>query len=340
VRARLALAAGLAGLALACTRAREPAGPVPLAVNPSRATAAAPVRVEIAGRDFDANVKADFSSGGASLDAAFAVRLEPSDVGSTAPLAEVALTERRTLRATVPAGLAAGTYRLVVTDPAGRSGRLERAYRVVSSASAVARFEVAPGATPRAGVPFPVTVTAVDAGGGVVDGFTGTVTLSDGAGLIAPRVHGPFVLGRATGRVRIAAAVASDTLAVSDGAGHGGTSAPFAVVAGPPMALVFAGAPVVARAGVCSPAVALALRDGTGAATVAETAVAVDLQSSPPGLATFSDAGCTSPAAALTLAPGAGGASFWFRAAAAGAPAIRAVAATLPSVVQAEVVTP
>lgn len=331
--------AALVALALACTRERAPGAPVPLAVNPPRATAAAAVRIEISGRDLDAEVTADFGGGGA-VDAGFSARLEPDGPGPAVALPDVALTPRRTLLATVPAGLAPGTYRLVVTDPAGRSGGLDRAYRVISSASSVARFDVALAGTPRAGVSFPVTVTALDTGGAVVEGFDGTVTLGDSGGLVPPRAHGPFVLGRATARVRVPVAVASDALTVSDGAGHGGRSAPFGVVAGPPMALVFAGPAVTAAAGACSPRIDLALRDALGAATVAGTPVVVQLQSAPPGLATFSDAGCTAPAATLTVPAGAGGASFWFRAASAGAPAIRAVAASLPSVVQAETVSP
>lgn len=328
-------------LAVACAPAREPGAPAPLAVTPPRATADAPVRVEIAGRDFAARVSADFNvSGGTGLDAGFSAWLEPSGAGSTVPLADVALTQRGTLVATVPAGLAAGSYRLVVSDPTGRTGALERAYRVLSSASAAARFEVVLGDTPKVGVLFPVTVTAVDAAGTVVEGFEGTVTLSDTAGALAAQAWGPLVRGRAAGRVAIATAVASDTLAVTDGAGRAGASATFSVAGGPPMAVAFASAPVTAAAGTCSAAIDLALRDGAGVDTVAPAAVAVALQTAPPGVALFADAGCTMQIIAVDVAAGASRASFHLRATAPGTVTVRALPAALPGAVQDETVTP
>lgn len=334
--------AWLVALALACTRARAPGAPAPLAVSPARATADAPVRVEIAGRDFDARVRADFNSTGAGeVDGEFEVRLEPAGAGSAVTLGEVALTDRRTLLATVPAGLAPGRYRLVVVDPRGRSGALEHAYEVIASATAVARFDVALGERPRAGIAFPVVVTALDANGAVVEGFDGTVTLSDTAGALPPRRHGPFTRGRGHGKLKIPRLVESDALTVRDEAGHVGTSAPFAVAGGPPTALVFASAPAAVRAGRCSPAVELALRDGTGTATVAEVDVEVALQSAPPGVEAFSNAGCTQPVSRVTVGAGDGGAAFHFRApGAAGVVVLRAVPAALPSAVQSEVVTP
>jgi hypothetical protein len=249
----------------------------------------------------------------------------------------VVLTARRTLLGTVPAGLSTGTYRLVVADPAGRTGALERAYRVVSAA--VASFDVVLDSAPKASVPVPVTVIALDAGGAVVEGFTGSVTLADSAGALSSRSFGPFVLGHGRGSVAIPA-LASDTLTVSDGAGHTGTSAAFDVTAGPPMVVAFASAAVTVAAGACSTRVDLALRDGSGAATVADTAVAVALQSAPPGLALYSDAGCTQPVTSLGIPAGAGGASFHFRAAAAGPVVVRALPAALPNAVQTETVTP
>lgn len=328
-------------LALACAPAAEPGAPLVLAVNPARASAGAAVRVEISGHALDPKVKADFNGGhGSGLDVGFSVWLEPSGAGSAVALQDVALTDRRTLLATVPAGVAAGTYRLVVVDPAGRAGALERAYHVVPAAGDVARFEVILGHAPTANIPLEVTVTALDAGGAVVEAFDGTVTLSDSAATLAPRAHGPFVRGRASGRVALPALVAADTLTVSDGAGRTGASSPFDVVAGPPAALVFASAPAVVAAGACSPRVDLALRDAYGHPTVAEADVAVELESAPPGLPLFSDAACTRPVTALTLAAGSGASGFHLRAGTAGAVTVRALPASLPSVSQLETVTP
>jgi hypothetical protein len=330
-------------LALACTRARQPGDPTPLAVNPARATAAAAVQVEISGRDLDARVKTDLSAGGAAqngVDAGYAARLEPAS-GAPVSLADVRLTERHTLLATIPAGLAQGSYRLVIVDPAGRTGSLEHAYRVLSSAASVARFDVAAlGTTPRAGVAFPVSVVALDAGGAVVDGFDGAVTLSDTAGLLPPASAGPFVLGRWGGAVTIAGVASGDALVATDAAGHAGASAPFDVIAGPPVALVFPAAPLTVAPGACSPRVALALRDGQGIPAAAEADLVVQLQSAPPGLALFADAGCTTPAAALTIATGADAGGFHFLASAPGDVTVRAVPATLPSATQVETVAP
>lgn len=331
----------LAALALRCARSREPGAPAPLAVTPSSAFSDAPVRVEIAGRDLDAKAKVDFNGGRSGLDTGYRAWFEPSGAGSAVALGDVALTGRRTLLATVPAGVPAGLYRLVVSAPDGRAGALEHAYRVVSSAAAVARFEVTLGERrPKPKIPFAVVVTAVDAAGVVVEGYDGTVTLSDTAGALAPRKHGPLVRGRGRGKVALSREVAADRLTASDDAGHTGTSAGFSVEGGPPMALVFASDPVRVAAGDCSPRVDLALRDGTGADAVAPAAIPVALQSAPPGLATFSDARCTAPAASLTIPAGEGAAAFWFRAASAGAVTVRAVPAALPNAVQRQTVTP
>jgi hypothetical protein len=333
-------AAWLLALALACTRSREPGAPAPLAVTPSRATADQPVRVEIAGRDFDPEVKADFNAGGSGLEARFSAWLEPTGAGSAVPLADVALTARRTLLATVPAGLAAGLYRLVVTDPGGRTGALEQAYRVVSSAASVARFDVVLGDAPKAGIKFPVTVIALDARGAVVEGFEGTVTLADTAGALAPHAHGPFLRGRGHGKISIKRLVASDALTVSDGAGHSGTSPTFSVTGGPPMALAFASAPLTVAAGRCSPAIELTLVDGGGAAAVAGAALAVAIHAAPPGVGIYTNPACTEALDALTIPAGEGAASFHFRAASAGAVTLRALPATLPNAIQVETVTP
>jgi hypothetical protein len=339
-RGRARAARLVLSLALACAPALEPGPPVLLAVNPSRASAGAAVRVEISGRDLDAQVKADFNDvDRRGLDAAFSAWLEPSEAGSAVALQDVALKDRRTLLATVPAGVAAGTYRLVVVDPAGRAGALERAYHVVPAAGDVARFEVILGRAPTVNIPLDVTVTALDAGGAVVEAFDGTVTLSDSAGTLAPRPHGPFVRGRASGRVALPTLVAADTLTVSDAAGRTGASSPFDVVAGPPAALVFTSAPAIAAAGACSPRVDLALRDATGAAAVAGAPVAVELQGSPADVVFYADAACTTPLASVAIPAGRGAGAFWFLAASAGEVSVRAVAAGLPSVIQLEAVT-
>lgn len=328
--------------ALACARARQPGDPTPLAVNPARAAATSAVVVEISGRDLDARVKTDLSSSGSGrdgVDAGFTARLEPAS-GAPVPLTDVRLTERRTLLATVPAGLPAGSYRLVVTDPAGRTGALEHAYRVVTPPDAVARFEVTLLGTARAGAGLPVSITAVDAGGNVVDGYEETVTLSDTAGAMAAVAAGPFVLGRCGATVTVGDVVAGDALVARDAAGHTGTSAPFDAIAGPPVGVTFPAPAVSAAQGACSQRVELELRDATGHAAQAEVDLVIRLQSAPPGLPFFADAACTVAATSVTVAGGAGGAAFHFRAGAPGDVTVRALPASLPSAIQVETVTP
>ncbi|HET8539025.1 MAG TPA: hypothetical protein VFL83_04040 [Anaeromyxobacter sp.] len=338
MRARL-LAAGLAA-ALACADPAPPDAPVLVAMIPSQGTSVAPLAVEIAGEHLDARVRTDFASGGGVVDAGYLARLVPVDGGADVDLLDVALTSRRTLRATVPAGVPRGAYDLVVTDPQGRVARLARAFRVVTSAENVATFRVDVLEPPRAGVAFAVSLTAVDAQGLAVDGFDASVAVTDLTGTASPPALGPFVLGRFQAQVTVTALRAGNRLTVSDAFAHAGSSEPFDVVAGPPVAAAFPDAPVTAASGACSPAVQVELRDVLGHPAPAEAPIAAALQSSPPGLALFSDAACASPATSLSFAPGAARSAFHFRAAAPGAIALRVVPAILPSAAQAATVTP
>jgi hypothetical protein len=325
-----------------CARAPSSEGPVPLAIAPAQTTALLPEPVEVSGQGFEARVQTDFTGREAStLEAAFQVRLLPSGGGAAVALGQVALTPRKTLTAVVPAGLARGTYDLEVIDPAGRSGVLARAFRVVTSAENVANFKVDLLEPARAGVAFLVSLSALDAQGQVVDGFTGTATVTDLTGTVSPGSAGPFVLGRLQTRLTVTPVTAADTVTVTDALGRSGTSVPFAVTPGPPVALAFAGAPVSAAAGACSPPIALELRDAQGNAAPAAAAVAVELQSAPAGsLAFFADASCAAAASTVTIAAGSAQATFRFVGAAAGPVAVRAVPAGLPSVEQGETVTP
>jgi hypothetical protein len=338
--ARVLAAAAVAAIALACSRAGDPGGPVLAAMTPSQGTGAAPLTVEIAGDRLGAEVRTDFSSGSGTVDAGYRARLMPVDGGAEVELLDVALTSRRTLRATVPAGIARGAYDLVVDDPKGRAAVLRRAFRVVTSAENVASFRVDVLEPPRAGIGFAVSLTAVDAQGLTVDGFDGSVTVSDSTATVAPSSLGPFVLGRFQALVTVAALTAGDRLDVVDASGHSGRSDPFDVVAGPPVAAAFPDPPVAAASGACSPAVQVELRDVLGHAAPAESPLSAQLQSSPPGLALFADPACTAPASAVTFAAGAARAAFHFRAAAPGTVALRVLPATLPSAAQAAVVSP
>lgn len=307
------------------------AGPVPLAVTPRAGPSSAPTSVVISGVGFDAAVRTDYGGSGSTVNAAFAARLQPWDGSAPAELATVALTAERTLTAVVPAGLAPGRYDLAVTDPSGRTGLLPDAFEVASDPASAVGFRVASVPAQRAGVPFAISVSAVDAGGRVVTGFTGSVTLSDASGTAAPASAGPFVLGRAAPLVSIAVPHAADVLTVSDGAGRTGASNAFDVGAGAASGIVFA-SPPFASASACSPAVELELRDGSGAPVPAPATITIALQSGPPGaLLVFSDPACATPAASVAIPAGASRASFHLRGAAAGTASLRAVPDVLPS---------
>jgi hypothetical protein len=327
-------------LAAACSGAPDASGPVPVAMSPSQGTGAGELPVLITGRGFDAASRTDFQKGSASLDASFSARLLPSGGGAPIALLGVRLTERRQLEARVPESVPRGTYALEVTAPTGLTGRLEQAFRVVTSAENVHHFRVEPAETAYAGIPFLLALTAVDATGLVVDGFSDTVQITDLTGTVAPTVSGPFALGRLSVRVTVSTLAAADQVTVVDPLGHAGSSAPFAVVAGPPVAVAFASAPLTVAVGACSPAVTLELRDRMGNPTQGAP-LDLQLQSSPAGsLAFFSDAGCSAASSTLAISAGATGAAFHFRGSSPGPVELRAVPTGLPSVTQGAMVLP
>jgi hypothetical protein len=336
----LALAAA-ACAALACASPAEPGDPVPLAVYPGQGTGRTALAVEISGRDLDAATRADFSRPqGSTVDIRYSAVLELVPGGTVVALQDVTLTPRRTLRATVPAGLPRGVYRLRITDPNGRSGVLAQAFRVVATADSVAAFRVEVLEPPRAGVGFVVALTAVDDQGQAVDGFDGKVSLADATAALSPASAGPFVMGRWQVRATVPVITTGDRITATDALGRAGTSSPFDVVAGPTAALVFAGHSVTAAAGVCSPAVEVELRDVLGHPAAAEADVTAQLQSAPAGIRFFSDPGCTAATQSVTIPAGASRASLHFLAATPGTVTLRAVPAALPSASQDEVVSP
>lgn len=337
---RLTVSATLCAL-LACAAPAGNTGPVPLSVTPAQGTGETPVRVEITGRNFDASIHADLTtSAGTTMDVRFAVELEPEGGGTLVPLADVSLTARRTLVGTVPAGLARGTYRLHVTDPRFRTGVLDGAFRIVTPSEAVTSFRVELLETPLAGIGFSVAVSALDASGAIVDGFEGSVTLTDANGAMTSVTAGPFVRGRYRGPAAIGAVTQADQITATDGLGRAGTSAAFDVVPGAPAAVVFPEPSVAASAGACSPRLEVELRDVLGHPAPAAAAITAQLQSAPPDGTFFSDAACTAPVRSLTIPAGASRAAFHVKPAAAGTLTVRVVPDALPSASQDEPVSP
>ncbi len=322
----------LASLLAAACAPPAASGPVPLAVTPRQGPSSAATAVEISGVGFDASVKTDYANGsGSTLQATFAASLLPWDGSPPVALGTVAFTQARTITAVVPAGLAPGRYDVAVTDPAGRTGVLPDGFEIASDAASAIGFVMAAIPSQRAGVPFAVSIAAVDAAGRVVSGFSGSATLSDDSGTVAPVGAGPFALGRATVDVAIGVPRPANRITANDGAGRAGVSNAFDVGPGLPAAVAFVTAPA-ASASSCSGAFELELRDAGGAPAPAVAPVAVALQSGPPGaLAFFSDAACSAPAPSLAFAAGATRAAFHLRGAAPGTASLRALPDLLPS---------
>lgn len=340
-RRALATAACLALMA-ACTS--RPATEMRLlAVSPPQGTVADPLEVEITGHGLQPSLETDFQKGGNStLDAQFKARLVKSGGGATIELTQVTFTPRRTLTATIPAGLEKGLYDLVVVDPSGRAAQLTDAFRVVTPAEAVTGFRIDLTGVQGEGIPFLVTVTAVDVTGQIADGFAGTVTLSDLTGTVTPSTLGPFTLGTYQGQVVVRQVVTGDQLTVSDQPAadqppRTGTSDPFDIRPGPVVRVAFASGPAAAGNGAsaCSPEIPLEARDALGTASPAANAIAIQLQGATDSpLAFFGDAGCTSQVTTVTIPAGATGTSFHFRGGAPPSLILRILPDQLPSAEQ------
>ncbi len=334
--ALLILAAALG----ACTSGRdELPGPRLSAVSPSAGEDDAPVGLTLSGDSFLPRVRTDFNDPAESgLDDAFRVDLVPSD--STLPTAALPRVQRvssQELQATVPAGLARGFYGVRVTDPLGREAFLPEVFRVVRSAEHVAGFRFEPLDPQRVGVPFLVELTAIDAEGGLVDGFTGSVTLADRTESLSPTVVGPFALGRARAHVTVSALTAANRLEAADDQGHSGRSEEFAVEPGLAVQMAITSAPQQLSAGDCSQPVDLELRDALGRLAPAVETLAVRLAAAPPDRFTFfAGAACSEPATKIAFAPGAAQATFSFRGEKAGLVTLRALPESVPGASQAQ----
>ncbi len=296
-----------AALALACGKEADPAVVI-RSVQPAQGPEGAAVAIRIEGEGLDPHVLTDYGDPGASVvDARFEAWLGTRRLRDVRPSGDGALL------ATVPEDLPAGTYDLAVSDPAGKRAALAAAYRVVAPGDAealVASFRLDPIAAQVAKAPFAITVTALDAAGQPVTGFSGTVALSDRTGALVPASIGPFAWGAWTGPVEVRAPDGADALTVTDGAGHSGTSAAFAVLPAPAARVAFTSVPVDALAGACAGPVTVALEDLYGAPTSATAPVAVAVAG---GAAVYADPACAVAAPGATIAAGATSASVYVR---------------------------
>lgn len=129
--------------------------------------------------------------------------------------------------------------RIQVDDRQGHTGT-SPSFDVVGAG--IDHFSFDPISDQQAGTPFAVTVHALDTNGNAVE-FGGTANLADATGTLFPTSCADFSAGVCTVQVTVTAAEPADTLTASDGLGHTGQSAPFAVFAGPPRQIAFVTAP-------------------------------------------------------------------------------------------------
>lgn len=129
----------------------------------------------------------------------------------------------------------------------------------VPAPGSLAAFRFGPVAGPvRLGVPFPVTIEAVDGFGNVLPGYTGSAPFAAGGPQVSPVMAGPFVAGVWSGEVTLTGSPGQVTLRLDDGAGISGASLPFTAAADGTLTLQMAlgtvreGDPTVPVAGIVS----------------------------------------------------------------------------------------
>jgi hypothetical protein len=171
----VALVAALVA-ALGCASAPD-LTPRPARLTPGGGAASVAATVTITGEGFFPRVVQSASGGLSSLDTTHHAWLD------TVELADVTWVDARTLRATIPAGLALGPHALTVENALGRRGTLAAAWTVIQPAVLTLSAAITP-AQASVGQPLALTVTADNSGGAAVLGLTVTVTPS-GAGAVA-----------------------------------------------------------------------------------------------------------------------------------------------------------
>ena len=100
--------------------------------------------------------------------------------------------------------------------------------------TALDHFAIAPISSPQAaGVPFNVTVTAINHSGSTLTNYTGTADITDTTGTARPTTTGAFTGGMWTGKINITKATGVDTLTFTDVSSNiNGSSNAFSVFAG------------------------------------------------------------------------------------------------------------
>jgi large repetitive protein len=192
----------LLGAAAGCGVGAEPPITV-MRIAPEIAYNEVALPATIAGSGFRPTYRFDTGAGSTSIDvggfsATLADRQSPANGGAaTFPLAALSWESIGLLAATIPAGIPAGEYDLIVTDPRGLKSRLASAFTslgVDTTPPIVTITSPASGAVVGAGAQLAVVVTADD-GYGQLDALR--VTLASAAGPL-PAYDCPLVGGAAT----------------------------------------------------------------------------------------------------------------------------------------------
>jgi hypothetical protein len=174
-------------LASGCTTSDVPA-PLPSSVEPGTGYGGTPTPVVIHGTGFVLRAAQPSSGGSPTVDTRFRAWL------GEAELPDVVWVDQQTLRATVPAGLPAGSHALVVEGPFGSRGRLEDAFVVAPLPGAALRATAsALPATASVGQDLRLTLVVANEGTtDAVDVTPGTPTLASADGAAATPVDGPL----------------------------------------------------------------------------------------------------------------------------------------------------
>jgi len=132
----------------------------------------------------------------------------------------------------VTIGTPASSTSITVSDGAGHTGQ-SNSFAVEPSYAGVSSYSIDLIPTPQvAGIPFRLTIRAVDAGGETVSGFNGNVSISDTTGTITPVQSASFKNGILNQDVTITKAMSNVIISVVDVMGNSGQSNPFNIIPG------------------------------------------------------------------------------------------------------------
>jgi hypothetical protein len=132
-----------------------------------------------------------------------------------------------------------------------------------------------------AGVPFPITITAVDAYGNTVTNYTGTNSITDTTGYITPTATGAFTSGIWSGNVAINK-VANNVKISTSGSSKAGVSNNFNVAAGAPAKVIVSPSSFSIASGVQFTPLTIILQDANGFNTTASSPITITLTTNSP----------------------------------------------------------